>query len=135
MEVVLPDLQQVGNKAGNAKQPSAVRGLHPSGHRDSAVRPPGDRGGASRAELFPGVSGGVGAAPALPRVLQEDSVAGAAQQREHVELARRIERRFSKDNIFANRPLMNELFNAYSQVNDAIARVVMQMFPFPGRFI
>ena len=30
---------------------------------------------------------------------------------------------------------MDELFNAYSQVNDAIARVVMQMFPFRGRFI
>lgn len=41
---------------------------------------------------------------------------------------RGIERRFGKDNIFANRPLMDELFNAYSQVNDAIARVVMQMY-------
>lgn len=55
-------------------------------------------------------------------------MARAAHQREHVGFPRGIDRRFSKDNIFANRPLMDELFNAYSQVNDAIARVVMQMF-------
>lgn len=102
--------------------------MHPAGHRDSAVGPAGGRGGAPRVELFPRVSGGVGAAAALPRFLQEDPVARAAHQREHVGSPRGIDRRFSKDNIFANRPLMDELFNAYSQVNDAIARVVMQMF-------
>ena len=55
-------------------------------------------------------------------------MARAPHQREHVGSPRGIERRFGKDNIFANRPLMDELFNAYSQVNDAIARVVMQMY-------
>ena len=38
---------------------------------------------------------------------------------------------FAVDNIFANRKLLDEYFNCYSMVSDAIAKAVEQVYVFP----
>ena len=35
---------------------------------------------------------------------------------------------FAVDNVFADRPLMDEYFNDYSIVNDAIAKAIEQVY-------